>query len=32
MANLTRFDPFADPFKEIAQLVFDPLMEHREKA
>ena len=25
-------DPFADPFKEIAQLVFDPLMEQREKA
>jgi exodeoxyribonuclease V gamma subunit len=25
-------DPFADPFKEIAQLVFDPLMEHQERA
>jgi exodeoxyribonuclease V gamma subunit len=25
-------DPFADPFNEIARLVFDPLMEQREKA
>jgi exodeoxyribonuclease V gamma subunit len=25
-------DPFADPFKELARVVFDPLMEQQEKA